>query len=466
MLKNNLNLLNKKKPTVAVDLLKNNLNLLNKKKPTIAVVVPSWHYWDDPSKIQPLHEMHYATVIQNNFPGIEVKIIDLRGISIDQQISHMHKCDIFFYWIMKAGDFTEIKGLVSEVRSTYPKSLHMAGGTHVDMTIEESSIVFDIVIKSGAENIIKDVIERWINGVEQEKILYGDFNEVHWGKYPFLKRDHLPETAVVNTKLFSHYGSNIRSTCVLFSRGCSLKCAYCVYNVPKAIHMKSLDMIKDEILYLKNNYGVTAINLKDEVAIPFKEKDSIPYLESIKEADIMWRGQTTVYGASTDVLKLAAESGCVELATGIESSSPLVRDIVNKKMSNDKIKRFIDDCHSFGIRVKMCLVLGLPGEQYDIADQTINFIEDMAPDYVAVSGLDPFPGSQIFNNQEYYGIKSVDHNWGNHAHLLFRFSDEEEFGVPFEYHEENQWGKTLTRKEIIEAIKKVQKYARDQKLVY
>jgi hypothetical protein len=96
----------------------------------------------------------------------------------------------------------------------------------------------------------------------------------------------------------------------------------------------------------------------------------------------------------------------------------------------------------------------------------------MAPDYVAVSGLDPFPGSQIYNNQEYYGIKSVDHDWGNHAHLLFRFSDkgseasEEEFGVPFEYHEENQWGKTLTRKEILDAIKKVQRYSRDQKLLY
>jgi hypothetical protein len=32
--------------------------------------------------------------------------------------------------------------------------------------------------------------------------------------------------------------------------------------------------------------------------------------------------------------------------------------------------------------------------------------------------------------------------------------------------EENQWGKTLTRKEILDAIKKVQRYSRDQKLLY
>jgi len=442
------------------------LEIANKTKPTIAVVVPSWHYWIDPLKIQPLHEMHYATVIQEDFPGIEVEIIDLRGIPRDQQVSHIHQRDIFLYWIMKAGDYTEIKELVSEVKLLYPESLHMAGGTHIEMTIEESSTVFDIVIKSGAENKIHDVIESWMIGAKQEKVLYGDFNECHWGKYPFMNRDHLPESSVVNTKLFSHYGSNIRSTCVLFSRGCSLKCAYCVYNVPNAIHMKPLDVIRDEILYLKDKYDVAAINLKDEVAIPFKKKDSVPYLETIKETGIMWRGQTTVYGASTEILKLAGESGCVELATGIESSSPLCRNIVNKKMSDESIKRFIDDCHSFGIKVKMCLVLGLPGEQHDIADQTIEFIEDMAPDYVAVSGLDPFPGSQIFNNQDYYGIKSVDYDWGNHAHLLYRFSDEEEAGVPFEYHEENQWGKTLTRKEIVGAIKKVQKYARDQELLY
>ena len=436
------------------------------RKPSVAVVVPSWHYWIDPTKIQPVHELHYATVIQDKYPDINVDIIDLRGIVRDQQISHVEKYDIYIYWVMKAGDYTEIKELICEIRESYPLSQHLAGGTHIEMTIDESSSVFDVVVNGAAENAMYNIIDSWIQGDKVDKIYKDNYNDCHWSKYPYMKRSFLPETAIVNTKLFSHYGDDIKSTCVLFSRGCSLKCAYCVYNVPNEIHMRSLTDIRHEINYLKKEYNIAAINLKDEIAIPFKKSISIPYLEAIGESDIMWRGQTTIYGASTDVLKLAGESGCVELATGIESSSSLVRDIVNKKMSDDAIKKFIDDCHEYGIKVKMCLVLGLPGEQHDIAEQTIKFIDRMKPDYIAVSGLDPFPGSHIFNNSEYYGIKQIDYDWGNHAHLLYRFSDEEEVGLPFEYYEQNRWGKTLSKIEIIDAIKCVQKYARKNNLLY
>ena len=46
----------------------------------VGIVVSSWHYFDNPFKLQPLHELHYATAVENEFEDedLEVRLIDLR----------------------------------------------------------------------------------------------------------------------------------------------------------------------------------------------------------------------------------------------------------------------------------------------------------------------------------------------------------------------------------------------------
>jgi len=114
----------------------------------------------------------------------------------------------------------------------------------------------------------------------------------------------------------------------------------------------------------------------------------------------------------------------------------------------------------------MCLIFGLPGEPQDIVDRTRLFIEESMPDYVSLSGLDPVPGSEIYNNPEHYSFKYIDTDWGKHAHLLYRFSDEEEVGIPFEYEKTNRWGKTFSRAEIIKNIQEMQHYLRERGMTY
>ncbi len=434
---------------------------------SIALVVPSWHYWLDPTRLQPLYEMYYATILESYFHGktVRVTIVDLRGIALDQQARHVAEHDAYIYWIMKSGDYAEIAGLIKELRKHYPSAKHVAGGTHVDMCADECAAVFDAVVTGPGEEtlpiVIKDLLRRRL------KKRYADsFNRIHYGKYPFMLRHFLPTTAIINYDLFGKYGKDIRATCVLFSRGCNFKCAYCVYNVPGKVQMKPLPMIAEEIEYLKKQYRVQAINLKDEIALPMSRRVCIPFLETIKRAKVMWRGQTTVWGATKEQLKLAGESGCVELAIGVESSSELVREIVNKRIKDNQIKSFIDTCHQYGIKIKMCLILGLPGEPRNIVSKTIQFIEKMRPDYGSVSGFDPFPGSPIYNNMKEYGIKYVDSDWGKHAHLLFRFSNKEDVGLPFEYEKQNKWGKTFTKQQIVDNICAVQNYLRENGMTY
>ena len=103
------------------------------------------------------------------------------------------------------------------------------------------------------------------------------------------------------------------------------------------------------------------------------------------------------------------------------------------------VREFIEYAHEFGIKVKMCLILGLPGEPKNIVQVTIDFIIDTNPDFIAVSGFCPVPGSVIYQKSEYYGIKSIDKDLRKHAHLMFRFNEDEDHGIPFEYEKENKF---------------------------
>lgn len=434
---------------------------------SVGIVIPSWHYWADPCRIQPMYEIYFATVIDSKFKSKDVKvsIFDTRGVRQDQQICHIPEQNLYFYWIPKTGDYTNTVSLVKDLKRFYPKSKHAAGGTHIDIFPEESSKDFDAVVVGPGEGAFPSIINDCQKN-SLKKIYKTDYSDHHYGNYPFIRRHYLPETAIVNTKLFEKYGDNIRSTCVLFSRGCCFNCKFCVYNVPPTIQMRSFESIQEEIKYLKKEYKIQAINLKDEVCIPVKSDVAIPFMETLKKADIMWRGQTTVLGITEEKMAMAKKSGCVELAIGVESASQQVLDIINKNITLKDIRRFIELAKNYDIKIKMCLIFGLPGEPEDIFETTRAFIEETYPDYVSLSGLDPLPGSDIYVNYKGYGIKYIDTDWEKHAHLMFRFSDYEEVGLPFEYNKKNKWGKTFTRKELVENIKNMQHYLRENNKTY
>ena len=65
-----------------------------------------------------------------------------------------------------------------------------------------------------------------------------------------------------------------------------------------------------------------------------------------------------------------------------------------------------------------------------------------------------------------YGIEYIDKDWNKHSHLLYRFSDEEEVGLPFRYADKAPWGIPLSRDQIKEAIIQVQTWGRENGMLY
>ena len=429
---------------------------------SVGVVVPTWHYWANPIKLQPLWEFYYATFIQDHVPDIQVDLLDMRGSALTRET--LPERDVYFYWIMKSADAFEIYETVTALRRRFPKAKHLAGGNHVDQLTVETAKVMDAVMLGTAEGLIVKAFEDLNKGQVQN--VYRPTGVFHFANYGHARRDWVPRDRAVNSDHFSQYGG-VPGTGVYFSRGCSFKCSFCVYNNPGKFEYRTPEQITSEIEYLKATLGVKGINLRDEVCIPVNRKLARSYLEAIGKSGVIWRGQTVPFG-DKEMVRLARESGCQELALGLESvDSNLVLEMANKPcQSIDTAKAYIEVLKSEGIRVKICLILGLPGESRNVVENTIRFLENVQPDYVALSGLDPVPGSPFFNNPKKFGIKYISNDLSRHAHLVFRFGDEEDVGIPFEYEDQTPWGKSFTRDEIIANIKTVQGWLRERGMSY
>ncbi len=432
---------------------------------SINLVVPSWKYWVDPLKLQPLWELYYATLLRETFPNHDVGVIDFRVSEAQEPEFVPSGGDIYVYWINKSADAFEIYEIVSKLRKQYPKAIHIAGGTHVDHLPDQCAQHFESILNGTAEDAMVRAVTDAIEARPMEKY-YASTVRCHFKAYPIAQRDFISHDSIVNRKHFHKYGA-VTGTSAYFSRGCGFKCRFCVYNSPPAFEYRTGEQITAEIEYLKAKYGVEGINLRDEVCIPVNRRVAIDYLEAIGRGNIVWRGQSIPLG-SEELIKLAAETGLQELALGLESlDSDKVLTIANKpSKSIDTNRSYIEILKKYGIRVKICLIFGLPGESRHVLKRTIKYLEEIEPDYVAVSGFDPVPGSPFYREPEKFGIKKIDDDLSKHAHLLFRFGNEEKVGIPFEYEKNTPWGPGMSRKEIVHNIKEIQAWLRDRNMTY
>ena len=122
-----------------------------------AVVIPSWHYFSDPLKLQPVWELYYATFLRERDSDLNVDIIDLRDWTKDEQVE-LPERDVYFYWINKSGDAPEVYSIVKDTKRQYPNSMHIASGNHVDQLTEECTGIFDASVVGSGEELLLQVL--------------------------------------------------------------------------------------------------------------------------------------------------------------------------------------------------------------------------------------------------------------------------------------------------------------------
>jgi radical SAM superfamily enzyme YgiQ (UPF0313 family) len=415
---------------------------------------------EKPFRIAPVGSLLLLTILEEEFgDSVELSFTDLRCVNDDSLIYHIPEKDVYLHYVTTP-EIGEIQRIVAQIRQVYPTAKHLAGGPHCNIFPEQSAALFDAICIGEGEEVIKTMI-RDIRKHALQKV-YRETEPIDLNRYPYPLRKYLPKTATVDAGLLSRKHHDLLGTSVLFSRGCPFACHFCSNQYRGPIRFRTPERVIEEIEYLKREYGVQALLIKDDQGIQTHRGRAMQALKAIGSTGVLWRAQTRANGVSADSVRLAKDCGCVEIAVAIESVWQKSLDIMNKKMDLVKAKQYLLEIKKAGLDLKILLILGLPGEPRDIADRTIRFIEEVQPTNVSLSILCPIPGSELYKNPARFGMKvNPAVSFDKYLFAFGRFDENEKSPRFFEYDVETPFGPSLTMDEILANHEKVQAYLRE-----
>ena len=430
----------------------------------VGFVVPSGRFNHDPFRVHPLTILYLMTIMEESFGDqLDLSLIDTRGIEEKSLLYHIPEKSLFLYSPCTL-DYNETVSLVKSLRMIYPMALHVAGGVHVTLFPDECAEVFDAVAIGDGESSIQQIIRDIFSG--NLKKFYRHARSTDFNTHSFPSRKWLPKQAVATTGILNKEFSGLKATSILLSRGCPFTCHFCANLESGKILSRSPEQIEQEIDYLKREYQVEGLALKDDNAIPLGKSMARPFLEAIGRTNVKWRGQSRAMGVLPEIAQLAKDAGCVEVAIGMESVSEKALSIVNKKIKLPKVREYLSHLKKIGIGIRLHLIMGLPGESKDIAIKTREFVDEMELNSVFLSLLTPVPGSELFNNPERFGMRITSRNWDDYRNLFSGFDVNERPKMIFEYQQNTPWGKPLSNDEIIDNFLYLTSYFSERNLKF
>ncbi len=187
------------------------------------------------------------------------------------------------------------------------------------------------------------------------------------------------------------------------SLGCPFNCSYCnihaLYDGKPGIRFRSPEKVLEEIDLLVKNYKIKNLKIFDEL-FALREDRVTNICDLIIEGnyDLNIWAYARVDTINEKMLKKMKQAGINWLAYGFESASSEVRKGVAKKFNQDKIKNAVDMAHLAGINIIGNFMFGLPDDNFETMQETLNMAKELNLEYVNFYTVMAYPGSQLYNN--------------------------------------------------------------------
>lgn len=222
--------------------------------------------------------------------------------------------------------------------------------------------------------------------------------------------DNLDNLPILNRNLFLN--DPIKTwkgvvSSLLSARGCPARCSYCSPLGPRYLpyRCRSIKNIVIEIKYLKS-IGVNYLQFGDDTFTSSQSRLQKFRTElAYKNINIKWLAYSRVCDLHEPAIENMRESGCYKLFLGIESASPRILSLMNKKQDIDMIIKGVELCKQYGIKVQGLFMLGYPSETIDEMKNTIQFALDLDLDDAVFNAVRAYPDTQLYKECLNSGIK-------------------------------------------------------------
>lgn len=201
------------------------------------------------------------------------------------------------------------------------------------------------------------------------------------------------------------YFRDIEFVQIMAGRGCPYRCAYCFNHKYQEMYLpvsrryaslRNPEIVVDEIETLKNKYGYKTVFFNDST-LGYNKDWLIEFCKMYKERGINL--PFTMNMCANEVTEEAAKAlgetkSCYLVRMGLETGNERFRKkVIRKFVSNQQLIDATNRLGEQGIPVSYQFMLGLPGETFELALETLNLASSIArKDTVKAPNIfKPFP---------------------------------------------------------------------------
>jgi anaerobic magnesium-protoporphyrin IX monomethyl ester cyclase len=209
------------------------------------------------------------------------------------------------------------------------------------------------------------------------------------------------------------------------SRGCPANCTFC--GSPKfwghKVRFHSPEYFVEQLGHLYRK-GITFFYVSDDTFTMRKNRViEICKLIIRKDLKITWFAISRVNYVNEEMLYWMRKAGCIQISYGVESGSEKIRNILNKNIKTDDIKKAFILTTKYGILARAYFIYGAPGETWETIQETIDLIHQIKPLSTIFYILDIFPGTSLY--EDFLRRKKLsDDIWLNRIEDIMHFESD------------------------------------------
>jgi radical SAM superfamily enzyme YgiQ (UPF0313 family) len=417
-----------------------------------------------PTNYPPFGSMAIIQSLRSIGQEVSFHNIDYHRFSHEQNIEYFkkNKFDAIGISAVVSTAYAYTKYLSTLIRKLYPETIiFMGGGLAASAEITHRKANIDYCVVGDGEVIVKNLVraieEKKTDDEDLKKILGITFIDKK-NKFNFTGYEHpLPAPLIENPdfkileddKSIHHYidesggikynpdkkTKRKKTATVIVAKGCVARCTFC-HRFEKGYRVSPIEKIINHIKDLKEKYNVSYLRIGDENFGSYKEETNL-LVKEFGKLGLQWSAAgVRAHTVDLEMLKLWKSNGCNSVLFGIESGSPTMLKVMEKKISLEQNINALKYAYEAGLGTVVQLVIGMPGETDETIEETVDFLKivmDYYPDsfkkklsfLISINYAQALPGTPLYEYAREKGY--VGKNMEEEEDYLIRISDKDAY---------------------------------------
>ena len=223
---------------------------------------------------------------------------------------------------------------------------------------------------------------------------------------------------MINYPLFASEYAKTGWANVRVSDGCPYACGFCAFpeHNNERYELMTLDRIEREFNSMREAGTISHIFFIDATLnVPRPHFKEMLRMMIRNKYPFKWHCFFRCDQTDEETIDLMAQAGCIGVFLGLESASEPVLRNMDKGAHKKDFRRTMPLFKRAGIRQMLSMLVGFPGETYATFRETLDFLEEINPDFTRPQIWFCDPTTPVWRRREEFNLHGKAYGWSHYT---------------------------------------------------